>query len=212
MGEVKMRRFKLAFLSALMALAVTAHAGKREDLLAKSNQIITAAQAEGVFVPVDNGEEVVVLHPASGLKCFFGVHGNGSIQLRAGSRRRDDVSCETNSSSARWTVSVHRRLKGYGLGDAIADTLQELARQYPDSAMTESSRSGILSDPAMKDSWTSAPFETRGRGARSIFANAAVNGEWVITMIFAGPRKSTTEGLNGMTWHATLVEVAREQK
>ena len=39
-----------------------------------------------------------------------------------------------------------------------------------------------------------------------------VSGDWVYTMIFAGPNKSGTQRLNDMTWHVTLIEMLRHKE
>jgi hypothetical protein len=180
--------------------------GTVDPMLARAKAIIAAAKAEAHFVALDLKEEVVVEHRGSGLRCYFGVRGSGSVRLNLANH--GEVSCKTDSSSGTWMITAvkdpglkREPAKSY-LARVIDDLTLKVRKQYP-NAVPSSNRSPLQRQSNDPQVWDRGPSFAQSQGSPQIIVPfAAISGEWVVTMVFQGDKKS--EFVGNLVWVGTL--------
>jgi hypothetical protein len=197
-------------LTVLVSADMAAGQSAGDPMLAKAKAIIAAANAEAHFVPLDLKEEVVVQHRGSGLRCHFGVGGSGSIRLNIANH--GELSCKMESRSGTWTITavkdpgLKREPARSYLLEVLGDLILKVRKQYPDSVLgnSESPLKRHSNDPQVWD--RARPFMRTQGNPQIIVPYAAISGDWVVTMIFLGDRKS--EFVGNLVWIGTLKSLA----
>lgn len=205
----------LAFWGALSAsaLAQAPPPPPPEALRAHAQELISAASAEGIFVPEDNERVSVLRHTTSGMRCLFPLGAQGRAMIVPSESlvipRGDDVACEQNFGLGIVTLYATRFPHAQTLDSAMQGAVAAMLVRYPDArevALSDIERFPAPEGRNISESRTAA-FTVRD-GDQQLFTRISVYvaDGWEYKMRFTSdiPRANV---MADMMWMATLSDL-----
>jgi hypothetical protein len=200
-----------AFVSG-QALSQSPDQASSQPSISLGNEIIARANAAGIFVSETNPPGAAVRHVRSGMRCVFGVAGDGEITIypnHDGLERGDDVSCGENTSMGTVTLFAERATRPQSNEDALTAVVgamravHQQMQEIPLSALTTLT----LGNESAVPPYASAAFVVRD-GDRSAITRAStyVANGWVYTLRFT-TNSSRSNIMADIMWKTMLVDL-----
>jgi hypothetical protein len=185
-----------------------------EALRAHAQELISAANAEGIFAPEANERVSVLRHVSSGMRCLFPLGASGRAAIipseSLGIPRGDDVACTQNVGLGTVTLYATRYPRTQTLESAMQGAVAAMLVRYPDAreaTLTDVERFAAPEGRTIPESRTAA-FMVRD-GDHQLFTRISVYvaGGWEYKMRFTSeiPRANV---MADMVWMATLSDLA----
>lgn len=206
-------RILIASLACFACLTPAARAQDAGAAATLGVELISSAEADGVFELLPSEQLVLLRHAGSGMICTFDPNFGSRLFVAPGEPRGDTVSCDTEDAAGHFTLSATRQDEAQPIEAAMTETMEGIESWARDLQPLSATANSVAPDQSTLPENRSLSFTFEGpEGATYGRAGVAITNGWIISMVYFAPvTDETAQALatnrSHMLWTSALAQI-----